>query len=176
MGVLKEYVCLLHGEFERDLPICPSFGCDSSLVQQEFRTPPKIGSAATRRFDAGMRQTALAYRLSDLRSCREGECARPPYESQYGCEVLYGEAVARKLGQDFTGLSAAAQANARLGDLPANNGMRQAATEAGLTGITQSGVPPSFHTVRHGADEKSAAAAARVLPRGWTAREEKLTP
>lgn len=75
MGVIKEWFCADHGEFESTHPICPAFGCASKEVVREHRTPPAIRSESTSRTDADLRRTAESYNI-DFRSAKEGESAK----------------------------------------------------------------------------------------------------
>lgn len=164
MAVIKEYRCAEHGEFEGSHPICPAERCDSSLVMQEFRTPPKIGTGMVRRHEKGIRRTAEIYGLSDLRTAREGEISKPAYQSEYGTELCWGQQVQEKMGQSFSML--ANQAAKPSGDQRLNNGMATAATEVGITSVTPTARPPSFETTYEKGDAKSAAGASGLLPKG----------
>lgn len=54
MAVMKEFVCLAHGDFDAlagdDLAPCPH-GCSVSMVQRVFRTAPVYHSGGTRSVD-----------------------------------------------------------------------------------------------------------------------------
>lgn len=86
MSVIKEWFCADHGDFEASHPICPAIGCSSKEVIREIRTAPKIGSASTKRTDAGLRRTAESYNI-DLRSAKEGESSKVQAR---GSEVIWG--------------------------------------------------------------------------------------
>lgn len=88
LGVLHDWFCADHGDFEGSHPICPAFGCDSHEVIKVYRKAPAFHDGATGRTDAGLRQTADSFGLSNLRSAREGEVTRPPHKSTL--EVLWG--------------------------------------------------------------------------------------
>lgn len=164
MAVVKEWVCPDHGPFEGTHPICPGNACLSEGVTQEFRTPPKLRSESTTRTDRGLKRSASIYALSDLRSAREGEASKPAYQSESGTEMLWGGQVQEKLGASFDTLTA--QAQAPLGNLRHNSGMRDAATQAGITSVTRAALPPSFDTTVAKGDTDSVNAASGLLPKG----------
>lgn len=72
MGVLKEFVCIVHGEFESSHPICPNYGCDSKGVSQEFRTPVRIGTQFRKAFDAGIRKSSEMMGGKNFRTAKAG--------------------------------------------------------------------------------------------------------
>lgn len=74
MGIVKEYFCPGHGDFESDKPICPK-GC-SVAAEREFRTPPAYHNGKTARTDRMVREQVESFGLSNIRSSREGETAR----------------------------------------------------------------------------------------------------
>jgi len=141
--MIREFACLEHGPFEGSHAICPAYGCDSRAVSQEFRTAPKIGSALTRRTDAGLRKSAEMYGINNWKSgAREGDMSFAGHaDKALGMEVLWGNEVQKKMGRSFTELSGLAQkplvVPKRDGSgvlrLDRNNAMREAATEAGIT-------------------------------------------
>lgn len=142
MAILKEWCCLEHGPFDGSHAICPSFGCDSRAVKQEFRTPVGIKSNLTKRTDEGIRKSSDMYRINDFRSAREGEASFGGDKGkELGMEVLWGKDVEKKMGHSFAALSGQAQkplvVPKRDGSgvlrLDKNNAMREAATEAGIT-------------------------------------------
>ena len=147
-GILKEWNCLLHGEFDGTHPICPSMGCSSKAVVREFRTAPTIRSSGMKKFDAGIRRTADMMKLNNIRTARAGEAAYGGEAAkQTGLEVLWGSDVQRVMGRSFAEMSSAAQrplvVPRRDGTgsitVTRNNAMREAATEAGITRRT---LPP----------------------------------
>ncbi len=139
MSVIKEWNCLLHGPFEGSHPICCEHGCDSKAVVREFRTPPNIGSRMLKQFDAGMKRSSDMYRIGNFRSAREGEAAYGGDAGKdNGMQVLWGEQCKRVLGRSFAELTTMAH-RPIVGDtyVPTrdrNNGMRDAATDIGITG------------------------------------------
>jgi hypothetical protein len=142
-GVIKEWNCLLHGEFDGTHPICPSHGCRSLAVVREFRTAPTVRSNGMKKFDAGIRRTADMMKLGNLRTARAGEAAYGgDAAKQKGLEILWGQDVQKTMGHSFAELASIAQrpltVPRRDGSAPIvetrNNGMRGAATEAGITG------------------------------------------
>lgn len=141
MAVVKEWACLEHGEFTGTHPICPNFGCESASVVQEFRTPVGIGSEFRKRFDAGIRKSSEMMGIDDFKSAREGETSfAGRADPKTGTKVLWGDESKKVLGKNFAELTAVAQkpleVTARTGEvlkLERNNGMREAATESGIT-------------------------------------------
>ena len=73
-GVVKEWMCLVHGDFEGAEPICPE-GCDT--VERQFRTPVGFMSGRTSKIDATLDGLAKAHGLTDMRN-RNGEPAASP--------------------------------------------------------------------------------------------------
>lgn len=107
MGVIHEWFCADHGEFEGTHAICPCFGCDSSDVVKEHRTPIGMKSDSTKRFDAGIRETARSYGQSDFKSAtREGDSSKAHNQA---AQVLWGDAGAKLLGKPLTQAAAPAQ-------------------------------------------------------------------
>lgn len=77
---------MAHGNFESVEPaVCPK-GC--TTVQRIFLTAPSVKGDATKRADANLRQIALDFGLSDMRSAREGEPARIKTKQQREAEAL----------------------------------------------------------------------------------------
>ena len=86
-GVIKEWRCLAHGHFEAVEPaVCPKGGC--TTVERIFLTAPSIKNDNTKRADANLRQIALDFGLSDMRSAREGETTRIKTKQQREAEAL----------------------------------------------------------------------------------------
>jgi hypothetical protein len=107
MGIIHEWFCGDHGEFEGTHGICPAFGCDSHDVVKEHRTPVGIKSDSTKRFDAGIRETARSYGQSDFNSAkREGDSSKANSQAD---QVLWGDEGARMLGKPLTQAAAPAQ-------------------------------------------------------------------
>lgn len=73
MSITKEYVCLAHGAFEADEPVCPA-GC-TTTIEREFRTPIAIRSNRTRNIDRTLQGLADDFGYSDL-SNRNGSIAQ----------------------------------------------------------------------------------------------------
>jgi hypothetical protein len=130
LGVIREYRCLEHGEFEASHPICPAMGCESRSVWQEFRTAPNIGTSMVRKHNAGMKRTSDMMRIANFRSARANESA---YGGEKGRGLLWGDDCRKVLGRSFGELSGLAASQAQLGDLRRNNGMADTAEAAGVT-------------------------------------------
>ena len=139
MAIIHDFHCAEHGAFEGSHAICPTLGCESERVTKIFTKPPGSLSASTKRFDQGIRRSAENMNISNWRSARAGESSKPPLD---GTQVLWGNDVPRAMpGQSFASLSATAAQQAATPftrpdgskEMVPNNGMRQAATEIGIT-------------------------------------------
>ncbi len=86
--VIKEFRCAAHGYFESGVekPSCPKGGC--TTVTRVFLTAPSIKGDSTKQADANLRQIALDFGLSDMRSARTGETARIKTKEQREAEDL----------------------------------------------------------------------------------------
>lgn len=140
MSVMKEWICLEHGTFERTHAICPSNGCDSKHVSQEFRTPVGIGRNSTKHFDQGLRRTAETYRIDNFKSAKAGDTSFAGRSDPNGPQVLWGDDSRKVLGKSFAELAQVAarpfEMTTRTGAhvrLDKNNGMADAATSVGIT-------------------------------------------
>jgi len=141
LGVIREWSCLEHGEFEGSHPICPEHGCRSRAVVQEFRTAPTIGSRMVRQHHAGLKRSSEMMKISNFRSARAGEAAHGGNVGQNGQKVLWGDDCRKVLGRSFAELTTIAhkplvvQKRDGSGEmrLDRNNAMREVATESGLT-------------------------------------------
>jgi hypothetical protein len=69
--IIRDYKCSEHGYFEAYAPICPE-GCEKT-VMTVFLQAPGIVSAKTRKNDKTVRKLAEDYKMSDIKSTREGE-------------------------------------------------------------------------------------------------------
>ena len=74
MSVTHDYKCPAHGFFESKEPVCPH-GCTE--VSMVFLQPPGTMSDRTKGSDKTVRQLAMDFNMSDVKSVREGE-AQPP--------------------------------------------------------------------------------------------------
>ena len=78
--ILKEYVCLAHGDFDAESlaygspPPCPH-GCGVSMVQRVFRTAPMIQSRGYRTVNASLEKLAREHGLTNMRNA-PGESMR----------------------------------------------------------------------------------------------------
>jgi hypothetical protein len=135
---MREWTCLEHGEFDGTHAICPAFGCDSEHVSQEFRTPIGIGTDFRKRFDQGMRKSADMYGASDWKSAKAGDTSfEGRADPALGQKLLWGDECKKVMGHSFSELAQVAS-KPLLGQggeviLKHNNGMREAATVAGIT-------------------------------------------
>lgn len=74
MAVINDYKCPAHGYFESREPVCPH-GCTD--VQLVFLQPVGVTSERTKGSDKTMKQLAMDFKMSDVKSVKEGE-AQPP--------------------------------------------------------------------------------------------------
>ena len=72
MAVLKDYCCPKHGEFESMQAQCPMKLCDAD-VYVLFKKAPGLKSDKTKSTDRNLRQLAMDYDMTDIKSTREGE-------------------------------------------------------------------------------------------------------
>jgi len=164
MAVMREWVCLLHGEFEGTHPICPASRCNSKAVTQEFRTPVGIRSAYLKRHDAGIRKSADMYQIADFKTAKPGEVSfAGRADPTLGQKVLWGNECQKVLGHNFAELSQVAARplcvptkDGRLLTLTRNNGMAEAAESAG---VTRRAVPRAGEITGARAEKGSKAAA-----------------
>jgi hypothetical protein len=165
VALIKEFECIEHGVFESSHPICPNFGCESRSVAQVFITPPHIGTSFVKRFDAGIRRSSDLMGGANFRSAKPGEAAfGGDVGKKLGMEVLWGQDVQKSMGRNFAQLTQIAQqplsvpgTNLRLDK---NNGMRDAATDVG---ITKRRLPPAYEVTAAKAEKGSDAKAKALL-------------
>ena len=72
MAVLKDYKCDKHGYFESREPKCPMKNC-SEEVYVVFLQAPALMSDATKKNDRTVKQLAMDFDMTDIKSTREGE-------------------------------------------------------------------------------------------------------
>ena len=78
MGVKNDYKCPAHGYFESTEAVCPH-GCTD--VHVVFLQPVATVSDRTKGSDKTLKQLALDFKMSDIKSKKEGE-AQPPRFAQ----------------------------------------------------------------------------------------------
>ena len=79
MSVLHDYKCPAHGFFESRQAVCPH-GCTD--VQQVFLQPVGMMSDHTKGSDKTVRQLAMDFNMTDVKSVREGEAQPPRFANQ----------------------------------------------------------------------------------------------
>jgi hypothetical protein len=79
MSVVHDYKCPAHGYFESREAVCPH-GCTE--VQQVFLQPPGMMSDRTKGSDKTVKQLAMDFNMSDVKSVREGEAQPPRFAAQ----------------------------------------------------------------------------------------------
>ena len=72
MAVLKDYKCEKHGYFESRKPQSPMKGCDQE-VYVVFLQAPGLMSDATKKNDRTIKQLAMDFDMTNVKSTREGE-------------------------------------------------------------------------------------------------------
>ena len=72
MSVLKDYYCENHGIFEAWEPKCPMKHCSGEL-SVVFLKPVGTKSAKTKHTDKTVKQLAMDYGMTDIKTTREGE-------------------------------------------------------------------------------------------------------
>jgi hypothetical protein len=78
--VLHDYKCNEHGFFEAYEAVCPV--CGSTEVQMVFLQPVGTMSDRTKGSDKTINQLALDFKMSDIKSVREGEAQPPRFATQ----------------------------------------------------------------------------------------------
>lgn len=89
MAVLRQYACPKHGIVEcfDDAPHCKRPRCKEDLV--ELPSAPSIVHQATKGIDKTARQLASDYKMTNIKSAREGE-AQKGGDSERGSGVIWG--------------------------------------------------------------------------------------
>ena len=111
MAVLKDYCCPKHGEFESREAKCPMKGCETD-VYVLFKKAPSFKSDKTKSTDKNLKQLAIEYDMTDIKSTREGE-------HQTGYMPFFIEGPQRDSRKDIFGLIAEANKPARTSDIGA---------------------------------------------------------
>ena len=137
-GVLHDYECPTHGVFEARAPRkCPFKGCTEEITRV-FLKAPGLKSDRTKQSDATMRQLAMDYRMTDVKSVREGEsqagfiaqhqtgrpAPAPPPESRPGDAVMWGSGGGFNLNSVLKGGAARSIAGESVGAAPKDVGIR----------------------------------------------------
>jgi hypothetical protein len=154
---MKEWSCFEHGPFDGTHSICPSYGCDSAHVTQEFRTPIGIGTDFRKRFDAGMRKSADMYQTNNWKSAKAGDTSfEGRADPTLGQKLLWGDESKKVLGRSFSELTQIAS-KPLLGAggeviMTRNNGMQEAANVAG---ITRRRIPQAHEVSAHRGDPQA---------------------
>lgn len=127
MAVMKEWVCMAHGDFDSTDEKCPQ-GCEGAgMIQRVHRTVPAIQSAGYRSINRSFESLAVQHRLTDIRTTRTGEAhTRVNYEQRrrtaQSMEMLghHGENAGQDMGAYFKPLAAMGQIGALPGALTRN--------------------------------------------------------
>jgi len=72
MAVLHDYKCDKHGYFESFEATCPMKDC-SAEVLMVFLQPPGMMSESTKKNDKNIKQLAIDFDMTNIKSAREGE-------------------------------------------------------------------------------------------------------
>ena len=119
MAVIKEWVCMAHGDFDGPDAVCPSGCMGTGMIQRAFRTAPAIQSAGYRSVNASMASLAAEHGLSDMATVRPGEArTRVTYEqrrrtSQQSEMLGHGDNGEQDMGAYFKPLGAMGQLGAQ---------------------------------------------------------------
>jgi len=72
MGILRDYYCESHGVFEAWEPECPMKHCNSTISIIHLK-PVGMKSDKTKKTDKTVKQLAIDYDMTDIKTTREGE-------------------------------------------------------------------------------------------------------
>jgi len=72
MGILRDYYCTNHGIFEAWEAVCPMKHCKGELSVVHLK-PVGTRSAKTSSTDKNLKQLAIDYDMTDIKSTKEGE-------------------------------------------------------------------------------------------------------
>jgi len=72
MGILRDYYCESHGVFEAWEPECPMKHCKSTISIIHLK-PVGMKSDKTKKTDKTVKQLAIDYDMTDIKTTREGE-------------------------------------------------------------------------------------------------------
>jgi hypothetical protein len=119
MSVLHDYKCPVHGYFESRDAVCPA-GCTD--VQLVFLQPVGMRSDSTKHNDKTLKQLAIDFKMSDIKSTREGEAQPPrhaapnnPFAPRWGSPAeLGGYNLNSIAGESVSGMQAVKQAGTNL--------------------------------------------------------------
>lgn len=101
MPVLKEWICMAHGEFEGFEPACPH-GCSGTMVERQFRTAPGYPQSI-KGIDSTLDNLAKDFGMTDIRHNSNGSVAggsTPDLAPRWGKGGLQGlQQAGHQLGQ-----------------------------------------------------------------------------
>jgi hypothetical protein len=72
MMMLKDYKCPTHGYFESDTALCYVDNCEANVMRVHLRAPG-LKSERTKGIDTKAKQLAIDYKMTDIKTAREGE-------------------------------------------------------------------------------------------------------
>jgi len=78
--IMRDYKCEEHGYFEAYAPVCPD-GCEKG-VMMVFLQAPGLVSAKTKKNDKTVRKLADDFKMTNVKSTREGESQAGYYTRQ----------------------------------------------------------------------------------------------
>ena len=122
--VIKEWKCEEHGYFESKTAQCPQ-GCTNG-ISQVFLTPVAMKSDKTKHSDKTLKQLAMDFNMTDIKSAREGEAQPPrfaqpkpqpenPFAVRWGSPGSIGNYNVRSVaGENVNGLAAVKQSGVQL--------------------------------------------------------------
>lgn len=120
--VIKEWKCEEHGYFEGTEAKCPH-GCTDG-ISQVFLTPVAMKSSKTKHNDKTLKQLAMDFNMTDIKSTREGEAQPPrfakqqpdnPFAVRWGNPGSIGNYNVRSVaGENVNGLAAVKESGVQL--------------------------------------------------------------
>jgi len=87
--VLHDYHCSEHGYFESREAKCPMKMC-AGEVMMVFLQPPGLIGEKTKKNDKNLKQLAMDFKMTDIKSTREGE-HQTGYLAKYGDKAAQGK-------------------------------------------------------------------------------------
>ena len=98
--IMRDYKCEEHGYFEAYAPVCPD-GCEKG-VMMVFLQAPGLVSAKTKKNDKTVRKLADDFKMTNVKSTREGE-SQAGYYTRQNSEVPKEVAEAQQVREPRAG-------------------------------------------------------------------------
>ena len=112
MGVLRDWTCLGHGNFEssEDEPLCPVGGCNT--VRKVFLQPPGFTSSRTQNIDRTLDSLARSHGMTDIQN-RGGRAAKGETPGQRQRAEEFNAYVREKYGSNWQSVAKGGTMNAQ---------------------------------------------------------------